>query len=477
MEKKKNIWTYFIKMFIIFMVIFFASQIGMVILHNSFTYLKYGPDIIMQSIWAVLVIIVVYTFKNDYIFKEEKEKTSTGLKLGWPLLLIAAIYLILNIVVIIINGSEFNIPTILNLATYCLLIGVVEEFLCRGWLLNEFLERFSNNKKNIILSIILSSIVFGFIHIFNIMAGQSLTDTIAQVIHATFLGIAFSLIYYKTKNIWSVVLIHGIWDFCLMLGESTNFVDCVPGTATNSIILYSIICSVILVIASSSICYWLYKHTDLCDETKSLNKVMYYILPLIATVLYIGIDFIAPKDYENYYHCPTYEYKNVGTEYEVQYYSHSKYNLEYLENVNIPENKDGAYISNVTKKYEFSLLLNEETYEVELQNNSTGEKIELTEAGAYDYLLIENEKTYVILIQNDYNKVLYGLYNKEDISNDKQYLENIKNQLKEYIVPEINLIGSVTFGESEYKYAQIQTTTYDKLYFDENGTLYIAISE
>jgi len=476
MEKKKNIWTYFIKMFFVFMIIFIASQLGMTILQNSFTYLKYGPDIIMESIWAVLVVIVVFSFKNGYIFKQEKEKTSDSLKLGWPLLAIALIYLILNIVMGIVEGAKFDIPTILNLATYCLLIGLVEEFLCRGWLLNEFLERFSNNKKNIITSIILSSIIFGFIHIFNVAVGQSLADTLVQVLSATFIGIIFGLIYYKTKNIWSIVLIHAIWDFCVMLGESTKFVDCVAGPVNSTIIIYLIIVAVIVVIAYGSICYWLYKQTNLNDEIKPLNNTMYYVLPIIAAVLYIGIDLIAPKEYRDYYICPTYETKNVGNEYETQYYSHSKYDLEYTENIHMTENKNGAYIQNITKKQSFSLILNDKTFEIEFINNSTNEKITLAK-NIYDYLLIDNKDSYVILIQNYYNKVLYGIYKKEYISNDKQYLENVKNELKEYIVPEINLIGSVKFGKSEYKYAQIQTLTYDKLYFDKDGTLYIANTE
>lgn len=484
MEKKKNIWTYFVKMFIIFMIIFWASQFGMMILHNSFTYLKYGPDIIMQSIWAVLVLIVVLSFKNAYIFKEEREKTTTSLKLGWPLLLISLMFLILNIVLGIIEGANFDIPTILNLATFCLLIGIVEEFLCRGWLLNEFLERFSDSKKNIIFSIILSSIIFGFIHIFNIMTGQSLADTLVQVLSATIFGMCLGLIYYKTKNIWSVVLIHAIWDFCLMLGDSTRVVDCFYGETTNSIILFNFIFSIVVVIADGLICYWLYKQTELSIDTKKLTKVTYCLLPIISLILYTGSSFIEPEGYDEYYICPTYETKDIGQDYETQYYSHLEYSLTYTKEINtnntiVSENSDNntANISKNNDNFNFVLSLNNETYEVEFENKETGKKIVLTEGLAYDYLLLENEDSYVILIQNDYNKVLYGLFKKEDISNDNTYLETVKANLKEYTVPEINLIGSVTIGKSDYKYAQIQTSIYDKLYFDETGTLYIVTSE
>jgi membrane protease YdiL (CAAX protease family) len=476
-KKQKNIWLYFMKMIVLFVIIFLVSQFGAEIIESNFKYLKYGPELISQSIWALTIVIVVIVFKNSYIFTEKREKIVTGLKLGWPLLAIASIYMVINIIYGIIESANFNIPTILNLAIFCLLIGIAEEFLCRGWLLNEFLERFSNSKKNIVLSIILSSVIFGLMHIVNISAGQTLVETIIQIINATFLGVFFALIYYKTKNIWSVVIIHAFWDFGVMLGDSTRLVDCVPGTMTNSILIYHCIVAVIIVIAASGICYWIYKQTQLNEKKSKISKSMYIIIPIVSSILYIGSDFITPKEYENFYHCPVYETKKIDGELEVQYYMHSKYVIEHSKIINNINTPNSAYIPNAKEKYSFTLSLNEETFEIELQNDTTKEKIVLTESMVYNYLIIDNKESYVILIQNDINKVLYGIYNKDEITNDKNYLENVKNQLKEYYVPNISQIGSVTFGSSDYKYAQIQTTIYDKLYFDEKGTLYLVTIE
>ena len=159
-NNKKNIWLYFVKMVFVFLILFFAQQIGTSILYSSFTYLKYGPEIITQSIWAVLVIIILMLFKNSYVFTETKEDIFKSMKLGWPIIILGTFFLGLNVITV---GQSLEIPVALNLATFCLLIGIVEEFLCRGWLLNEFLERFSDNKKSIILSIVLSSLIMDLI--------------------------------------------------------------------------------------------------------------------------------------------------------------------------------------------------------------------------------------------------------------------------------------------------------------------------
>ena len=110
--------------------------------------------------------------------------------------------------------------SIINLIVGCFFVGVAEEFLCRGWLLNEFLERFGDTKKGVWYSIFVSGIIFGLIHLGNIYSmGQSVPQTIIQVISAAGTGIVFGLIYYKTKNIWSVVVLHGLWDFSIFLSD------------------------------------------------------------------------------------------------------------------------------------------------------------------------------------------------------------------------------------------------------------------
>ena len=57
-------------------------------------------------------------------------------------------------------------------------------------------------------------------HLGNIFTmGQSVALTIAQILGAAATGVFFGVIYYKTKNIWTVVALHGLWDFSLFLGN------------------------------------------------------------------------------------------------------------------------------------------------------------------------------------------------------------------------------------------------------------------
>ena len=51
------------------------------------------------------------------------------------------------------SGAIFVGKPVVNLLIGCFLVGVAEEFLCRGWLFNEFLERFGETKKGVWFSI------------------------------------------------------------------------------------------------------------------------------------------------------------------------------------------------------------------------------------------------------------------------------------------------------------------------------------
>ena len=95
-----------------------------------------------------------------------------------------------------------------------LALGREEELLCRGLLFNSFKIYFGNTKKGVYLSAIFSSLIFGIMHLTNLIWSPSLIiSTICQVIYATFVGFLFCVIYYRSKNLISCMLLHGIFDF------------------------------------------------------------------------------------------------------------------------------------------------------------------------------------------------------------------------------------------------------------------------
>ena len=200
-KKRPNIIFYTVYMTIMFLAITLGIiwGFGSSFFMRAISYYPNGTLVIGEAILAALVLIVMLIFKNGYVFSQKKEPLKVGLKYGMFYIILGTLF----VVVFGIGGEGLKNPySVANTIVGCLLIGITEEFLCRGWLLNEFLERFGDTKKGIWYSIIISGFIFGIIHLMNIYTdGQNVITTVLQTINEAGSGIVFGIIYYKTRNI------------------------------------------------------------------------------------------------------------------------------------------------------------------------------------------------------------------------------------------------------------------------------------
>ena len=231
-KSNKNMLVYFFLMVILFFIFDIGSQIIYSSSYQIITLSKYGNYVILESLWALIVFIMLVWAGNTYIFKRKRLSTFQSLGLAFPPVVIAVLAFSANFH----NAFAYNPIDVFGLAFYCFTIGLTEEFLCRGWLLTEFIERYGYDYKHVRLSILASAIVFGTMHVTNILVGQSVFETIMQVIQTLGLGYLLGTVFYRTRNIWSVVFIHAFYDFSLMLGDISKFVVC-SGTEYASNIL------------------------------------------------------------------------------------------------------------------------------------------------------------------------------------------------------------------------------------------------
>jgi membrane protease YdiL (CAAX protease family) len=92
-------------------------------------------------------------------------------------------------------------------------ISLFEEILFRAILLNTIMYIFRENRRNIYYAIIISSALFGLVHLSNLInRPEILIGTISQVIYATTMGVLYSIIYIKCKNIWPTIIIHALFN-------------------------------------------------------------------------------------------------------------------------------------------------------------------------------------------------------------------------------------------------------------------------
>ena len=115
-----------------------------------------------------------------------------------------------------INGTatiDTKVYFIALLALQCLLVGLFEETAFRGCVFMLILERKHSTRKEIFYSIILSSLVFGAIHIVNLFVGAGVVPVILQLGYSFLIGAMCSVVLLITKKLWMPVIIHAVFNF------------------------------------------------------------------------------------------------------------------------------------------------------------------------------------------------------------------------------------------------------------------------
>lgn len=485
--KKQSLTVFFIKMLIIFILVQTFTTIIPNLLASSIIYYKYGTEFIVEALWALVVLIIMLISKNSYVFTEKKESFFKSIALGASMLGISIFCLLGNM------GNLFTteFPVILNLIVFCLSIGIAEEFLCRGWIQNEFIERFAQTRKQVIVSIILSALIFGGMHITNVLYGQTLFDTLIQIAQATSVGVLLGAIYYRTKNIWSVVFLHAFYDFSIILGETTLIKDCTSLTPSTPVALYSIFSSILIIsfyVLSSMILLRKSKVNEVLNEKEYINeeellKENKFVKKLKIAITVVIIMFFMPihtliDDYNDYEVCYDYDTKEISN-YTTHYHTYDKFEINYEKEIYMNsctlDEMNCIGSTPIKETFNFEFILNEDNMLI-VRNIKTQEEVTLDFIDIYEYELIENRDNYILLIHtftSDSELYYSDFFNKDTISNEKGYLNDLQDSFISFPVPSLNQLGYITIKGSDYKYPYAISDLSDKFIIDENKNQYL----
>jgi membrane protease YdiL (CAAX protease family) len=163
------------------------------------------PTLFLCLILKKLVPFITLGFTRKGLLK--------GLLLGWLMIVMS----FLNVNYFILKEYGITMPPVTKMITFTLwmlMIGVFEEVLIRGIILNNMMKKWGGTKKGIYLAVFMSSLFFGIAHLVNLIESPGLVIvTLAQVVYAFFIGVFFASVYLRSKNIWVVIIYHALMDF------------------------------------------------------------------------------------------------------------------------------------------------------------------------------------------------------------------------------------------------------------------------
>ena len=461
-KKKVNIVIYTIFMAIVFYVmneiVIWGYGGGTIV--KAMVGFPQGFLAISEMVLAALVLILVLIFGNSYIFSQKRSSVFEGLFYGLFFVIMAFILFLAN------SGAISAGLPVLNILIGAFFVGITEEFFCRGWFLNEFLERYGDTKKGVLYSIWVSALLFGLMHLGNFFNGQDLATTIIQIINAAALGVCFGAIYYKTKNIWSVVILHAAWDFVLFLGDLAPVTELSPVIASVSIgqLIFTVLSSCAAIFSVKP----LLKDFDKKQSSgtiigHSLGAVTLYIIFIIFSANFSG----------GLSQTEVYKFTNIKMDnYAVLRDNYTEYHIN--------ESKNNDLVSDflntrTVENYKFKLYMDDDV--LTFVNETTNYSIDLQAESLEDYIIVKTEDGYVIGYEDFIDKANHYLYYKfvsnSDLSNEDDFLNQMEMEFKKYLLPEDMELLAITDGNSNKTYLAAQSDDYGYYVLEKEDSMSI----
>ncbi|MBP5431110.1 CPBP family intramembrane glutamic endopeptidase [Ruminococcus sp.] len=172
--------------------------------------------VIKNLVWILPAALLVHHYKDDVCIGLKEMFTT---KVKWqhylPVFLLFVLYPLVSAYRMkgsLSLSSDFGAKEVIDFS----FVGITEEMVFRGWLLNAMTGK---NKQNQWKAILLSSLLFVAIHIPTWTIHGKLSDAFLHFgfIQIIILSVIFSITFLKSRNILIPVTLHMIWDFLLSM--------------------------------------------------------------------------------------------------------------------------------------------------------------------------------------------------------------------------------------------------------------------
>ena len=405
------------------------------LLYQTLFYGKYNTMFISELVILLFALIMLLLGKRLSILKPCGKSIIYGIKRGMPIFVVSLISLFSSLTGIL--GENLNIPNLISLIILAITIGMAEEFFFRGFIQGEIVDAYGKSRKQVIISVVVSGVIFGLVHLTNALSGQDIITTLMQVLQASSLGILLGSIYFITKNIWSVVFLHAFYDFAIMLSEVNSYKDCINSTDISMIMLiFTLVVSLIYVVIYLVGAYLNLqkRHVNECIGEEVTDEIIVKdgenatkakkLVVVVIVLLFLASPLIPADEVENFQICYTYE--NVDINGEINFAL------------------DNEFVLNDVKLYvdDYNLVMEN----IDGENKTV---IEALENDIYDIYVYEIDSNYHILLNA--NEILYyGVVNKDSVAVTSEFTSILINSFQKYDVPEIMDIGKLESNDGVY---------------------------
>ncbi|MBT2289967.1 CPBP family intramembrane metalloprotease [Paenibacillus albidus] len=205
-SQKRPVWTVVIIELLLLLAMMASGT------YATLNELNYAAPVLIAFIPIALVLVIYFTLRNKWSMLGFRSLRSISPR-HWVYYSPLAAILLINC----LKGFRgIGVSEILFLIFFTLLVGFVEESIYRGLILKTLLA------KGVKTAVITSSILFAVTHILNALSGQSLTQTVLQIVYALLMGAVLALLMVKTNNIVPLILFHFLHNLLQFAGNDNS---------------------------------------------------------------------------------------------------------------------------------------------------------------------------------------------------------------------------------------------------------------
>lgn len=93
----------------------------------------------------------------------------------------------------------------------------MENIVFRGLILQALVRAWGNNRVGVIMSVVVSALFFGSIHLLDLLGGRPFFAVLLQSLEAIFLGIMLGALVLSARSIYPAVVLHGFLNLSAYL--------------------------------------------------------------------------------------------------------------------------------------------------------------------------------------------------------------------------------------------------------------------
>lgn len=229
------------------------------------------------------VCFLLYLVSGEKTFDSCTKTTGYVFKHSLLLLIVPAITFAAVIIGMFIDPDKVRsnwFPELLSTVFMCLCVGLFEEILFRAIINDAMLRQFREVKGIFPVIAVVSSVIFGAVHIVGADISQPIyfAQAVLKTASTGAMGLCLLFLYWKTRNLWAIALVHGLYDLLPSVGTALMDLDngqFTGGASTyvgsddgpGTVVLYSFQFVVTLAVA-----FWIWKKTMKDVDLDELRK-------------------------------------------------------------------------------------------------------------------------------------------------------------------------------------------------------------